>query len=68
MTWRAWATLRSNGSPCPDPEDRQFVREALAQAKPAGVEISSDRFFLPWELLYDPYRPGGVSFSHFAGA
>jgi hypothetical protein len=48
-------------------EDRHFVQQALAQAESANLEISSDQFFLPWELLYDTYDPGTVSFDNFWG-
>ena len=51
----------------PRAEDRQTVRQALAEAEPAGVEVSSDRFLLPWELLYDRYEAGAASFSNFWG-
>jgi CHAT domain len=38
--------------------DRDAVRAALAGDHDSGLEIATDSFFVPWELLHDSYAPG----------
>jgi hypothetical protein len=52
----------------PRPGDQEYIRQALAQSQStANVEISTDSFFLPWELLYDSYDSESVSWRGFWG-
>ncbi len=49
------------------PEDRAYVTSALAASSAANVEIRTDSFFLPWELLYEPYDAARLSYRNFWG-
>ena len=51
----------------PDAADRRYLIEALASPDGANLEIGTDSFFLPWELLYDSYDPDTVDFKNFWG-
>ena len=49
-------------------EDAQeVIQKLLAMSQRISIEISSDNFFLPWELIY-PLRPDvDLSYEHFWG-
>jgi hypothetical protein len=49
----------------PDPEERGQLCSILRDA--TAIEISADRFFLPWELLYENYDPHDLSYHNFWG-
>lgn len=51
----------------PDADDREYLMRALSRGEHANLEIGSDAFFLPWELLYDPYDPKAVDLNRFWG-
>jgi hypothetical protein len=51
----------------PDAADQRYLIEALASPDGANLEIGTDSFFLPWELLYDSYDPATVDFKSFWG-
>ena len=51
----------------PNEGDREYISRSLTRAVHPNFEISSDSFFLPWELLYEPYDPSGVSLQNFWG-
>ena len=55
-----------------DQEDRKFLRHAMGEGfvddgEEGNVEISTDRFFLPWELLYDDPPERSAGFQGFWG-
>jgi hypothetical protein len=41
----------------PQAGDRDYLLQALGSEEHSNLEIGSNAFFLPWELLYDPYDP-----------
>jgi hypothetical protein len=51
----------------PNAEDREYLIGALGRVGNANLEISSNGFFLPWELIYEPYDGSGVKLENFWG-
>jgi CHAT domain len=51
----------------PRDEDRDFILQALARAQEPALEISTDHFFVPWELLYEGGANDPVDVKNFWG-
>jgi hypothetical protein len=51
----------------PSEEDRAYLRRALSHKEHPNLEIATEAFFLPWELLYDSYDPQSVNVERFWG-
>lgn len=51
----------------PKAEDQAYVRNALARPASSNIEISSDSFFVPWELFYDGHPSRDVDMARFWG-
>ncbi len=51
----------------PNEADQKYLLELLGNAEQPDVELSTDAFFLAWELLYAPYDPADVGIERFWG-
>lgn len=51
----------------PDESDQRYLLDALERVEHADVELSTDVFFLAWELLYAPYDAATVDVASFWG-
>ena len=49
------------------PEDLNSLRDMVGTASRVILDVDSDCFVFPWELLYDDYRHDGLEYGNFWG-